>query len=207
MNYKVGQLLTLGKEDTKYELLSYLGEWRRKSDGVRVVSVKPSAVLEDGRDHVYYEVWECLNLNTGFVETKKVPIYVFLDLPEEYVNSDRKEVIYDGNEVTSLLDHYSCWYTGNRDRMNFHLDIVQDRHIEQIHKLRDLDSQVQDTNYAVGIRLKLMMKENPNLVIRIRFKEWKQQFPNLFTKLQKDVYNMQSSNENVISVGINSNPI
>jgi len=204
MMNKVGSLLSIGKKDTKYELISYLGEWRRKSDGQRVLKVAPTQVLEDGRDHVYYEVWSCLNLNTGAIEDKKIPVYVYLETnQEDFVDSDRKDVINDNNEVTSLLDHYSCWYSNFRDSKNFHLEIVQQKHVGQINKLRELDSE-SSGDYAVGIRLKLMMKENPNSIIRRRFKEWETQFPDLFTKLKTDVYMSSITQNNVVGSSVDN---
>lgn len=119
MIYKTGQLLSLGETNIKYELLSYQGEWRRRSDSVRIFKVPKNQITEDGREHAYYEVWECLNLNTGAVEIKKLPVYIFNEQPDDCVLSDRREVIDDSNEVSSLLDHYECWESGNRDRKIF----------------------------------------------------------------------------------------
>lgn len=193
MNYKIGQLLSLGQKDIKYELLSYQGEYRRNSNLSRIFPVPKSQITEDGREHAYYEVWECLNLNTGIIETKKLPVYVFVETGDEYVNGDRREVIDDTDEVTSLLDSYDCWYNG-RNRKNFHLDIINDRHIEHISKLRELDSQKLDDNYKVGIRLKLIQKEHPNSVTRRMFLQWETEFPDLSLKLKNYVYKINVSN-------------
>ena len=205
MIYKVGQLLTLGQKDFKYELLSYEGEYRRASDLVRVFPVAKDKVTEDGRGHAYYEVWSCLNLNTGAVEQKKLPVYVFVETSDDYCGNDRQEVIDDSNEVTSLLDQYQCWYDRRRTGDNFHLKIINNRHQEQITKLRDLDSQQLDTNYKVGIRLKLIQKEHPNNATRKNFIQWGNDFPDLLTKLKKDVYQMgnnisNNTNDTVTSI-------
>lgn len=194
MNYTIGQFLSIGQKDIKYQLLAYKGEWRRKSDSVRIFKVAKEQVTEDGREHAYYEAWECLNLNTGQVEIKKLPVYIFNEQPDDYIYTDRREVINDSNEVTSLLDHYSCWESGNRDRMNFHLDIINDRHVEQIARLRDLDNQDLPTNYKVGIRLKLIQKEHPNLVTRRNFITWGKEYPDLLTKLIDYVYKNDGNN-------------
>lgn len=187
MNYKLGQFVSLGFKDIKYELLHYKGEYRRASNLSRIFPVPKSQITEDGREHAYYEVWDCLNLNTGAVEIKKLPVYIFVENGDEYVESDRKMVIDDTNEVTSLLDHYCCWYIG-RNRRNFHLDIINERHSEHLSRLRELDSQKHDDNYKVGIRLKLIQKESPNMVTRRRFLEWGIEFPDLLTKLTNYVY-------------------
>jgi len=144
--------------------------------------------LDDGRDYVYYQVWETLNLNTGAVETKKVPIYIYSESIDEYVDCDRITSIDDTNEVTSLLDGYNCWFSKERDNQNFHLKIVNQRHLVQIGKLRELDSQNQNLKYGVGIRLKLMMKETPNSIARRNFKIWEQENPELSRNLKDYVY-------------------
>lgn len=185
MKFKVGQILTIKKK--KIELLNYEGEYRRKADGMRVFPVPQSEKTEDGREHCYFEVWECLNFDTGNVELVKIPVYIFQENSEDYAGKDRRDVIDDSNEVTSLLDHLSCWYNG-RDKNNFHLDIINDRHINHIERLRQLDSEDSDINFKTGVRLKLIQKEHPNLKTRKELLQWKQSFPDLFTKLQKHVY-------------------
>jgi hypothetical protein len=187
MIYKIGQLVSLGTKSTKYELLDYTGEYRRNADGVRVFPVPADQVTPDGRAHAYYEVWECLNLDNGKLEHKKLPVYIYQENPDEFVDLGRRDVIDDSNEVTSLLDGYECWYQG-RNGKNFHLNIVNDRHIEQIVKLRELDSQDLENNYGEGVRLKLIQKEHPNQITKRRFKEWGTEFPDLLTKLIQYVY-------------------
>lgn len=202
MNYKIGQLLHIGNKDVKYELLNYRGEYRRLADGVRVFPVPKSQITEDGREHAYYEVWECLNLDTGKVESKKLPVYVYQEASDEYVNKDRRDVINDLNEVTSLLDSYESWLTCNRTRTNFHLDIINRRHSEQIERLRELETCDESNDFKVGVRLKLIQKENPNPVTLRRLKEWESQFPDLLTKLKEYVYMQKPANNiNVVDVG------
>lgn len=198
MNYKIGQLVSIGTKDTKYELLDYLGEYRRNADGVRVFPVPANQIKPDGREHAYFEVWECLNLDTGKIESKKLPVYVYQENPDEFVDSGRKFVIDDTNEVTSLLDGAECWHVG-RNGKNFHLNIVNDRHIEHISRLRELDSQNLEEDYAVGVRLKLGQKEHPNVLTRRRFKEWGIQFPDLLTKLIQDVYYQTNDDSAILS--------
>lgn len=200
MNYKIGQLVSIGTKDTKYELLDYLGEYRRNADGVRVFPVPANQIKPDGREHAYFEVWECLNLDTGKIESKKLPVYIYQENPDEFVDSGRRIVIDDTNEVTSLLDGYECWYEG-RNSKNFHLDIIQDKHIEHISRLRELDSQSQDEDFAVGIRLKLGQKEHPNVLTKRRFKEWGTQYPDLLKKLIDHVY---QTNDSVIILNTES---
>lgn len=184
--YKQGNIITY--KDLQYQLLFYRGEYRRKKYEQRIFKVPLKEVTEDGREHAYYEMWDGLNLNTGQVELLKCPVYVFQEQPGDYLHKDRTDVIDDSNEVTSLLDHYDCWLTNSRDRKNFHLDNVNDRHINQIERLRQLDANETNTNFKVGIRLKLMQKEHPNLDTLKQLNTWKQKFPKLFIKLLTYVY-------------------
>lgn len=194
MNYSIGQLLHLEDKDVLFELLNFEGEYRRTSEGKRVFKTKPT---EDGREHVYYECWNCLNLNTGLVELKKLPVYIFVENEGDYAGTDRRNVIDDSDEVTSLLDHYNCWIEGSRDKKNFHLDIINDRHEEQIARLKQLSDTEQDINLKVGIRLKLIQKEHPNSMTRKMFIRWGNEFPNLLTKLKTYVYkNNDNNNDN-----------
>lgn len=187
MNYKVGQIIPVGKKE-KIELLHYNGEFRKKCNGTRVFKVSSKQKTEDGREHAYYEMWECLNLNTGVVSIKKLPVFIFHEQTDDSVFRDRTNVLDDSNEVSSLLDHYSCWSTGVRDRRNFHLDIVNSRHEEQINKLIELDNSVTESNYKTGVRLRLIQKQHPNPLTKRAFDNWKQEFPDLFTNLINDVY-------------------
>jgi len=201
MNYKVGALITLGKKDVKYQLLNYRGEYRRLADGVRVFPVPKSQITEDGREHAYFEVWECLNLDTGKMESKKLPIYVYQEATDEYVNKDRRDVINDLHEVTSLLDSYESWQTGDRTGVNFHLNIINQRHLKQIERLREMETWKIDDDLRVGIRLKLIQKENPNSVTLRRLKEWSQQFPLLLTKIKHYVYQEYYDHFNSDNIG------
>ena len=184
MIYEQGQIYESKKE--KWELLTYLGEFRRKSNGAKIFKAVDSPY--DGREHVYYEVWKCLNLNTGKYQDVKVPVYIYVESLDESVNTDRRATIDDNNEVTSLLDHYSCWLTGKRDEKNFHLDIINERHNNQIKRLRELDSQEHDHSFSEGIRLKLIQKENPNSLTKRRYQEWSKKYPKLHETLVNAVY-------------------
>ena len=205
--YQKGSTQTVVRTKTtiKYLLLNYLGEFRNSN---RVATFKLKTPLPDGRDQCIFEVWECQNLNTGLKEIKKLPVYSYSESPEETLEQDRLVTINDIHEVTSLLDGYNCWLDYctlsvpaecKRDGKNFHLSIINNRHFKQIQKLKDLDSDnTLDPNYRVGIRLKLIHKENPNHLARRDFNIWKKEFPAFFTKLQEYVYTT-SSNFNTIS--------
>lgn len=192
MNYRIGQILPVSRNE-KIELLHYNGEFRKKCNGTRIFKVPSKQKTEDGREHAYYEMWECLNLNTGIVSIKKLPVFVYHEQSDDTVFKDRIDTIDDSNEVTSLLDHYSCWLEGFRDKKNFHLNIINDRHEEQISRLVELDSNETNSNYKTGIRLKLIQKQHPNSMTRNAFNTWKQEFPDLFTNLIKDVYKNNDS--------------
>ena len=196
MNHKIGQFIEL-KPGVKHELLNYLGEFRRNADGQRIFRLPNSLLREDGRDHVYYEVWEALNLNTGILEKKKIPVYVNVDTPDNFVDSDRKNVIDDSNEVTSLLDSYDCWYSGDRSNYNFHLNAANIRHTNQIIRLRELDSQNLTKVLALGVRYKLIMKETPNQAARRNYREWQKTYPEFANEIKNYVY--QTSNFNNVS--------
>lgn len=199
--YKQGSIIIL--KEQQYQLLFYRGEYRRKKYEQRIFKVPQKEVTEDGREHAYYEMWDGLNLNTGQVELLKCPIYVFQEQPGDYLYKDRPDVIDDTNEVTSLLDSYDCWSTKSRDRKNFHLDIINDRHIAQIERLRQLDQNETNTNFKIGIRLKLMQKEHPNLDTLKALKDWKLKFPELFTKLSRYVYQnsvIGSTDDNTVNM-------
>lgn len=201
--YKEGQTIDLKYNGriNKYCLFSYLGEFRSKNGTAKFKLAKPT---EEGKELVYYEVWEVLDLESGMKDIKKLPVYVFEDKDPEQANKDRNDVINDLNEVTSLLDDYECWkhYTtlkvpaeAKRNNKNFHLDIINDIHTEQIRKLKDLDSDPSLPKlFKKGIRLKLIQKESPTHEVRRDFNIWKEEFPEFFTKLQTYVY---TSNDNI----------
>lgn len=186
--YKIGQLLTLGKKDIKYELLEYKGEYRKPSTGLRVFPLRKENIQPDGRDHAVYQLWDALNLSTAEIKTLKLPLYVWKEIPDNYVELDRLDVIDDSDEVTSLLDHKECWETGHRDNKNFHLDIINEKHKSQIDKLIDLEGEDIENEFKVGVRLKLIMKHTPNFVTRRLFKQWCEDHPEFFTKMQEYVY-------------------
>lgn len=199
--YKQGSIITL--KEQQFQLLFYRGEYRRKKYEQRIFKVPQKEVTEDGREHAYYEMWDGLNLNTGQVDLLKCPVYVFHENQSDYALKDRTEVIDDTNEVTSLLDSLDCWFSKSRDRKNFHLDIINDRHIAQIERLRQLDENETNTNFKIGIRLKLMQKEHPNLDTLKALKDWKLKFPELFTKLSRYVYQnsvISSTDDNTVNV-------
>ena len=196
MNHKIGQFIEL-KKGVKHELLNYLGEFRRNADGMRLFKLSEALIKNDGKDHVYYEVWEAINLNTGKIETKKVPVYVYVDSSDNFVDSDRRTVIDDSNEVTSLLDEYKCWVNSERTNYNFHLNLINQRHAEQITKLRELDSQNLDTNLAIGVRWKLIMKETPNAITRRNYLEWEKSYPIFAHQLKEYVYKINDSSSTV----------
>ena len=195
MIYYKGQLIQVKK--IKYELLHFQGEWRR-AEGKKIFKLPPSKILPDGREHVYYEMWECLNLDTGKVEPQKLPVYIFIEAEDEYLEKDRQDVIDDDNEVTSLLDRLDDWFSGERSKYNFHLKSVNEKHLQQIIRLYELESAEIDSDFKVGIRLRIIQKEHPNIITRRRFKEWGIQFPDLLTKLQQYVY-MEGNNLGSVS--------
>jgi hypothetical protein len=194
MFYHKGQTVDLKyrRSITKCHLLSYLGEFVSNN---RTVLFKLATPLEDGRELVSYEVWEVLDLDTGMKDIKKLPVYHFEELQENLSTRDRETYIDDNNEVTSLLDNYSCWQNycklgeSIRDRQNFHTKLVNEKHGNQIFRLKELDS-LSDlpSNVKTGIRLKLIQKETPDHYVRRDFNLWKQQNPEIFTKIQEYVY-------------------
>jgi len=206
MIYRKGETVTVipRKKPIKYYLMAFVGYFVA-NDRTRIFKLKKP--LEDGRNLVQYEMWETLNLNTGLRELAKIPVYLYGEEEDSTLEKDRPNTIDDNNEVTSLLDHYSCWeyyiQTGEsiRDRKNFHLELAQQKHINEVAKLRMLDSDTSlSNNYKIGIRYKLIMKTTPNLLALREFSTWKKQFPELFIKLQNDVYksndNLESSDSN-----------
>lgn len=204
--YQRGSTQTIIKyqKPIRFLLLTYHGLFRDKH--TKQITFKLSAPLPDGRDSCQYEVWECLNLETGMKDIKKFPVYMYSEEPSDELNKDREVTIDDNHEVTSLLDSYECWEdyrnttppNPKRDGKNFHLKIINRRHSQQLAKLRELDSDESlSSNYKRGVRLKLIQKETPNHLTRRDFNLWKQEFPQLFTKLQNDVYSYDSSVSNV----------
>jgi len=187
--YNSGQFITLNPKHIKYELLECLGEYRKPSTGLRVFPVPKAQITPDGRDHAIYEIWEALNLSTGTVDKIKLPIYVFKEVGDNYLEQDRVRIIDDTNEVSSLLDELSCWNTKSRSLKNFHLDIINNRHYDEIDRLRELDNDESlSDKFKVGIRYKLIQKENPNPLTKRLFKEWGELNPDLLTKLKQYVY-------------------
>lgn len=186
-------LVRYGKA-VKYLLFNFYGIFRDNNGVVTFRLKKPGP---EGQELVVFEVWEAQNLETGLKEIKKFPVYMYDDNQEDQLDQDRTTYINDNNEVTSLLDHYSCWEEyvktsppePKRNGENFHLKIINDRHKNQIVKLREMDSDSKlEKNLKIGVRLKLIQKENPNHLTRRDFNVWKQEFPQLFTKLQTYVY-------------------
>jgi len=187
IHHKQGSTITLKhkKSVIKYYLLKFLGEFR---DNDRKAEFRLKVPTDEGHTKVSFEVWETLNLDTGARDITKIPVYIFEEIIDS-LDTDRPGVIDDNQEVTSLLDSYECWFTGVRDKKNFHLKLINDKHSEQIFKLRELDSDLTlPVDYRAGIRLKLMQKENPTHEIRRDFNIWKKQFPEFFTKLVNYVY-------------------
>jgi len=180
----------IDRQNRKFLLLHYYGEFVSKN-GTRQFKLK--LPTPEGKDYVKFEVWECINQLTGMKDILKVPVYIYGEVIDT-VEYERKDVIDDNNEVTSLLDSYSCWEkyvkTGvsERDRKNWHLTKVNKEHRDQIFRLRNLEKLVKSTDFKKGVRLKLIQKENPDHYVRKEFKLWKESFPLLFTKLKDYVY-------------------
>ena len=204
MNHQRGSVqgLTRYGKTRKYLLFSYLGIFRNRDNVVTFRLKKPQ---ENGQDLCQYEVWDCQDLETGMREIKKFPVYMYSDNDDDQLEKDRTTYINDNHEVTSLLDSYDCWLDyckihnpadQKRDGVNFHIKLVNEKHMNQIFKLRELDSKEKDPQYKRGIRLKLIQKETPNHLTRRDFNLWKQEFPLLFTKLQTDVYQNSSNSIN-----------
>lgn len=194
--YKPGSVVEMQqkKNSVKYLLLSYLGEFRRQN---RQSIFKLKQPLDDGRDTVYFEVWNCQDLETGLKDVKKFPVYIYQETDDDdnHSEKDRLETIDDRNEVTSLLDNYSCWLNycqtneSIRNGFNWHRKLVNQKHSEQIYRLKELDSNsTLDKNLRVGVRLKLIQKESPNHYTHRDLLNWKQEFPELFTKISNYVY-------------------
>lgn len=194
--HKQGQVCNVVRygKTTKYLLFTFYGIFR---DSNNVITFKLKKPTTEGHELVMFEVWEAQNLETGLKEIKKFPVYMYQESLDDQLETDRKDYINDNNEVTSLLDDYSCWENyiktsppePKRNGENFHLKIINLRHRDQIVKLKELDSDLKlDKNLRVGVRLKLIQKENPNHLTRRDFLLWKQEFPLLFTKLQEYVY-------------------
>lgn len=179
------QTLTYRNKQTKYYLLSYLGVFR---DNDRKAVFRLKQPLPTGQELVTFEVWECLNLDTGIKENKKVPVYLFYENTGEYVDQDRLDVIDDMQEVNSLLDHYDCWFTLKRDYKNFRTDLKNKIHQGQLDDLRRLDSSDIPIDFKKGVRLKLIQKENPNSLTRRDFREWQLSHPDYALKLMQYVY-------------------
>lgn len=189
ISYHQSGTQVIDRKNRRLLLLRYLGEYVAKDGTIRFKLDTPF----EGKDYVKFEVWETINCDTGMRDIKNIPVYIYGDTIES-LDSDRPHVINDNNEVTSLLDGYSCWeeYCKNnesiRDGKNFHLDIINSRHQDQIFKLRKLEAEVKEINFKKGVRLKLIQKENPDHYVRKEFLKWKQEFPQLFTKLIDYVY-------------------
>ena len=196
MNYKPGEIVetTYYRKPVRNLLLKYLGEFRSKDQAI----FKLKNPLPDGRNLVKYEVWDVQNMETGVKDIQKIPVYMYDEDPEQTSIGDRQVTINDINEVTSLLDSYDCWVEycklehpedAKRDRYNFHLEIINQRHLDQMVRLRELDSNTAlDVQFRVGVRYKLIQKESPDHYARRDLLNWKKEFPALFTKLIDYVY-------------------
>jgi len=179
------QILEYRRKKTKYLLLSYLGQFRR-NDKRAVFRLKQA--LPTGQELVIFEVWECLNLETGIKENKKVPVYMYEESTNDYVDSDRLEVIDDNQEVTSLFDSLECWKNNFRDKVNFRLELINSKHQSQLDDLRRLDSMPIVADFKKGVRLKLIQKETPNLETLKAYKEWEVNYPEYAIQLKQYVY-------------------
>lgn len=188
------QIITKYSKQIKYLLINYLGLFRDKHTGQ--ITFKLKTTQPDGRDMCKFEVWECQNLETGMKDIRKFPVYEHSETIPDQLEQDRKDVINDSDEVSALLDSYECWehYVSTsppepkRNGRNFHLKLINDRHSQQLARLRELDSMSLPKDYQTGVRLKLIQKETPNHQAWRDFNLWKKEFPQFFTKLQNYVY-------------------
>ena len=191
VHYK-GQIVQIKQRKAlvRYLLQEYLGEYRSTNRTNVFKLIKPTS---DGKDAVRYEVWQAIDLDVGISSSIRVPVYVYLDdynQKEQYIDTDRLVVdVDDSNEVTSLMDHYECWFTGNRDNKNFLVDLQNEKHQEELDRLRKLDNMSYlPKDLRTGIRLKLIQKETPDVFSLRALKDWKLRFPDLFIKITDYVY-------------------
>lgn len=170
-----------------YLLVERLGEWRNHR-GSKMILL-PIKKQTESYNAVIYHIWSSIDIQTGKRQNIRVPEYTYLDEDDSTSNLERKTIdVDDSNEVTSLLDHYDCWDTGNRNGKNFHLELINLKHTRECRDLMLLEHKVSNKTLKIGIRLKLIQKKNPNSITKRALQEWKSQNSELWDYIVNEIY-------------------